>query len=371
MNLIKILQKIIEYLFPWLKKLVVKIFRQKLSPKFHDDFSGKNDLSIFNNLIEDRLKYASGRKKEMQSLLDFIDSEKSGIVLIEGYSGYGKTTFLSQLKKNMEDDKKPLIWHYFSKQYYSDSTADQIRFDNNISEQLIYLLNKKSNDIKNTASFVISSLKKSPIKNLVILIDAIDETDPSFLQTRLPSQLLNGLKIIITCRTTNDDSIIKMAKIQRGNLALGLTLQPLDIEDIKELMLKMDIPTIHAKEIIEISKGDPFYVRFLLQDLSSGIIKIENLKSYPLSLDEYFEEQFRQLSMSMNVERASKIATQIVMSEIPVPKKELISMINGLNGWNFENTFNPIRRFFLNTEKGYIVCHNRFKDFFMKKLNNE
>jgi len=366
--MINLIINLLKPLFFWIKKYILRLYRLKFDPTFADTFQGENNLSLFQNLIDDRLKYASGRDVEIKMVTDFIKSDKSGILLIEGLSGFGKTTLIAKVKEFCEKEKLKFSWHFFSQLHTEFKKSSSYFFDNNIAEQIAYLNNDDIKEIKNKSSYIIHYFTQ-PVKNLIILIDGLDEEETSFLKTRLPLQFNNGLKIIVSSRTLNDDSIINNAGIFRDKVYDSLILEAFTKKDINQLLKKLNLSVLLSEKVYEISKGDPFYIRFLLQDISEKKLSIDELEEYPPSIDDYFEEQFQKLSINFDITLTSKIASQIILSPIPIPKSELIEIIDNLNNLNFNKNFSPIKRFFLSTNEGYIVCHIRFKEFFKKKIN--
>jgi len=330
-------------------------------------YYGSSDLVIFEDYLTDLLHFAGGRENELTQVQSWLANRDSGVVLIEGLSGYGKTTFIAQLKQRLKFANRQFVWHIFSRTLYDDSNQDQTRFDSNLAEQFALLLGEDVRKIENKSNFVTSILRDPP-KNLILLIDALDETDARFLTYKLPKKLKNGLKIIVTARKIGNDLNINAAGLYRHNMSFVIEMKALTVNEIVGLLNKLNMPSENAEEIVRISKGDPFYVRFLLEDILNGNLSMQVLDAYPPSLDGYLEQQFSQLAEGAKLEIQAKLVSQIVLSPIPIPKEELVATISGLELINFDAHFKEVRRFFILTERGYVVCHNRFKDFFLRKM---
>jgi predicted ATPase len=333
-------------------------------------YDGSNELALLANYLEGLLVLACDRQRELQRVLALVAEGAGGIVLVEGRSGYGKTTFIAQLRKRLEQQEQRHIWHLFSRSIHPDSAADPLRFDANVAEQLAWFLGRDLGKISNLRNFIAGNLMdlQDP---LTLLIDALDETDPSFLKAVLPAEVKPGLLILVTSRILGDDRALRLAGISRRRLTDSIELGPLSEEDLMPFLAERHLPSELTRDLLQITKGDPFYVRFVLEDLVNSGAEVWRARRAvePAGLEEYLDSQFAQLSEIVATSpQLAQIATQIVNSPIPVPRSELINMIDGLTTLNFERHFQPIHRFFIATDQGFIVCHDRFQRYFLDRM---
>lgn len=329
------------------------------------DYRGRNDLSAYRSLFEELLQVSVGREEQLQLALDHLSQQEPCRLLVEAPSGYGKTTFFAMLKAALEAKKVQLVWHPFSRSIYPDPSGDAERFDTNIAEQLAWYLGDDISQLANRRNYVINHLAQ-PHREVVLLLDALDETDTRWLRSRLPHSQPDGLKMLVTARTLGTDSLLDEAGLYRSSFDRVLELPPLTQTEIACLMARMSLPVAESCKVLEVTQGDPFFVRYLLQDLRDGKAQ-DVLAGRPPSLEQYLEAQFDQLT-GHATELQAMLLTQIVLSPGPVPRHDLIRMIPKLTPLNFRPLFRPLRRFFLETDRGYVVCHSRFKEFFREQL---
>ena len=133
---------------------------------------------MMNGYLNKLTDYSVRRTKQLENAFDLLKGDNECRILIEGLSGYGKTTYLGQLKEYLTINNYRVLWHVFSRAFYKNIDDDINRFDINISEQIACLKEHDIQEIANKTNYIVDNLANPP-KNLVLLIDAIDETDQS------------------------------------------------------------------------------------------------------------------------------------------------------------------------------------------------
>ena len=364
----------------------------------------------FSELIQSHLEYFGGRAKEMSEIDSFLQDKKGGYFYLEGLSGYGKTALIS----NLININPHFLFHFFTQRYSNSSlfnSISEIDFLKNMIEQLslFYKLPKQEISDRELRPYFINLVSCPPTKkNLVILLDGVDEIDQNnnFLKGLLPKKIPNEVKIIISARSAGKDEnieidfFLKNCGLNREDLSGFLELEGLDEKGILFILEKLE--SIHgekkikanfdlAKKIEHVSKGDPFYIRFLLEDLVMKKIDIDNIIGQLNGVEDYLDSQFEMLSKSLHQEyrvHREAIIHIILESPGPIPKKTLSALVNkyirninmldkevdyhdfeNMSWSNFRLIIAPIRRFLFYADGSYTFCHNRFKEYFFKKIN--
>lgn len=332
----------------------------------------------FDHLIETHTHLFAGREEYLQKILDFINNYQNGYIFVEAYSGYGKTSLLARLVQNNPN----FVYHFISQAYRSQS-FNSTEFDivlSNLCEQLEVLEARKinSNGKQSLKNRFHNLLRSSPIEvKRVIVIDAVDEIEkhPNYLRGLLPVTLPNNVFIIISARKLGDRNYLSEIGLNRNNIRLLIDLPGLDEAAITQLLSQVGgkatplaSSEIFIKQLYQVSEGDPFYIRFIVEDVSQGLITLDNINHAPANLNEYLDLQFSMLDKSAYLPQQRDIIGLILEAYAPLSRNELISMVEGLDGLNFDNVIRDIHRFLLVRDHRYTFCHNRFKEYFLSKV---
>ena len=357
---------------------IVKECLNKVSSITNDEIKRLPQLrQNFKHLIDSHTYLFAGRNDHIQSILDVIQNHESGYIFIEGLSGYGKTSLLANLVK-----KNPtFVYHFISQAYkVENSNFDSTTMDFlllNLCEQLEHQENIMRSDESPKSRFY-RFVSEPPIRGpRVIVIDAVDEVDkhPNYLLGLLPFCLPPNVFIIFSARKLGDIDYLSEIGLNPQVLSLHLTMEGLGITAISQLLKQVGgkaFPLSSNLKFIErlfkISEGDPFYLRFLIEDISLGIITLKNICDTPKGLNSYLDLQLSILDRSAKREEQKHILGLILDSEGPLSRKDLIHIIPNLDGFNFDNTIRDIKRFLIVNRDTYTFCHNRFKEYFHNKM---
>jgi hypothetical protein len=283
----------------------------------------------FDHLIETHTHLFAGREGELQKILNCIKNYQKGYIFVEAYSGYGKTSLLAKLVQD-----NPNFAYHFISQAYRSQNFNSTEFDivlSNLCKQLDLLEGRKIN---------------------------------------------SNVFIIISARKLGDCNYLSEIGLNRKNIKLLIELPGLDKAAITQLLIQVGgkatplaSSEIFIEQLYQVSKGDPFYIRFLVEDVSQGLITLDNIDRTPSDLNEYLDLQFSMLDKSAYLPQQRDIIGLILEAYAPLSRNELISMVEGLDGLNFDNVIRDIHRFLLLRDNRYTFCHNRFKEYFLSKFN--
>jgi hypothetical protein len=333
---------------------------------------------FFDHLIEYHNEKFAGRDGEVRTILDYIDRHDRGYLFVDGLSGYGKTSLLAVLVRQQPG----YLYHFISQRYKTVGGAfDPTRLDDllsNLCEQLEPHRAAPLGGRALTTRFleVVAADRDCPT---VLVLDAIDEVDrhPSFLFGLLPKRLPRNLFILMSARSQGSRSYLSEVGLTPDDISLRVTLDGLDVDAIRDLLLHhagaasaaLGERVGFAKILHDVSAGDPFYLRFLVEDVEHGRLTPENIRRTPSGLYPYLDEQFAQLHRSADSDLHTDVLGLILVADGPLHRSDLLRMVDGLIGGKLDRVVRDVQRFLLRTgEQEYTFCHNRFKEYFLEKM---
>ncbi|WP_329375576.1 NACHT domain-containing protein [Streptomyces sp. NBC_01483] len=352
---------------------------------------------FFGNLIEQHTSLFAGRQAETAQITAFIRSRGSGYVFVEGFSGFGKTSLLADLVQ-----RNPEFHYHFVSQAYRRSGG----FD---PTSLVHVLDCLCEQLD--ASYVPGRdqvslerhfrglLTRPPRKPTVIVLDAIDELGGSDeqsspdkqgslrdLRTLLPHRLPPGMVLVFSGRSQGDKSCLDEIGFEDKHIDLRLWLEGLNEATLVELLqmaggaataLAPDADFV--SEMHQVSAGDPFYVRFLVEDAAAGRLTRQSIDRVPTGLEGYLDQQLEQL-----YHRARRGEHLLILGYLlkagTLSASALIEAVPGLNWLNLDAIIGEIHRFLLvhyregstsgHRDRSYSPCHDRFRQYFLSRIGN-
>ena len=333
---------------------------------------------FFRHLLDSHTALFSGREDEIRKITDFIRSGTGGYVFVEALSGYGKTSLLARLVAT-----HPHFHYHFVSQRYRE--GDSASFDptrlrdllQNLCEQLDPSWTPPASEWDLRADF--NRLIETPSRRQrVIVLDAIDEMGrhPNALLGVLPYRLPPGLVIVLSARTQGQRCYLSEVGLSRAEM--GLILPPLPglnesaIADLLRLAggsaRRLADDDAFVADLHLISAGDPFYLRFLAEDVAMGILDRATIERTPSGLPAYLDNQFAQLAASAHLLQQQEIIALILASDQALSRYDLIQNVDGLNWLNFDSIVADIHRFLLVFDNKYSFCHDRIREYCASKL---
>ena len=335
----------------------------------------------FADLIAYHCSVFAGRSSELAQFDECIGTKNGGYIFVEGPSGFGKTALLAKLTQSI-----PIAAYHFISQSLSGSSdlfdpTKEDCFLAGLCRQLQEKAKKTGqinvNDLRGTYLSLLAKASDTGEPTIVI-IDAVDEVDPNrnFLRGLFPRRLPKGAFVIFSARTIGDQTYLPYLGLTSADIASTVALDSFDIKGVCALLEKAGRKArslADKREFVEelhgITEGDPFYLRFVVEDIRDGVIGPGNIADTPRGLNDYLDMQFEQLSKSATSQQQRDILGFILHAKGPLKRSALISLVHGLDSINFDTVIQGVRRFLLERNGEFTFCHERFRQYFESKVS--
>ena len=325
-------------------------------------------------LINRHIELFAGRERELEQIEEFLTTRAKGYIFITAPSGYGKTALLANLVNRQKDR---YCYHFLSQ---LDKTEEETLLLRNLGAQICRYygiggeLPREPEKLRALYSSLLDMAVAQPGKPLIVVLDGVDEA-AYISDLHIPRKLPEGTFIIFSARQTGRAYLEELGL--PPDQACAIELAGLDASGICGLLQRAgDRAAAFASDeqrvgaLLAISGGDPFYLHFLGQDIKSGAVTSDNVAQMPTRLNEYLDRQFEQLRRSLTP--AAAAAQKDLLSFLLVAKDKLaqadVMALAQIDEWDFDDVVNPLRRFLIQTETAYTLCHPRFADYFRAKL---
>lgn len=269
----------------------------------------RDKIRSFDLLIRRKTEGFVGRQWLFDAIDDFMQREPRGYVQILGDPGIGKTTLVAEMVKR---HRHP---HHFNVRAEGIQKPDQ--FLPSLCAQLVakFGLGYSSlpPEVSRDASFLVNLLEKATAelgasgRKLVILVDALDESDPSAV-TRgsntlyLPSDLPDGVFFVVTSRRGGPplryacvEHKIDLQKEAENNFKdIRLFTETwLGREGIQTYMRNQGLDgAAFVDEIVRLSEGNFMYLHYVLPEIEKGTYRDRSFDQIPAGLRNYYEDHW-------------------------------------------------------------------------------
>ena len=316
-----------------------------------------------------------GRDAEL-ARLDRAVLDHPGYVFVTGPSGSGKTALLANWVRWLEARGEAVAYHFISEYHATAGHDDTFR---TLGEQLAYWHQSGEAVPANAGEleglFYRLITVSSSLDRLVVVIDGLDEAAGWTPVARLfPKTLAPGVSVVLSARETGVDWVRTLGLSVRELI----TLDPLDEARIADLLRAAGgTAAAHASDaafiraLHERSKGDAFYVRFLVHDLLDGLItSVADLKRQPERVDDYLQQWWDELSQRLDGEAVRDFLGYLVVSRGALTRSELaaVSPEDKLDSYSIDGVVKTVRRFVVGSaDGGFALCHPRLHEYIATK----
>jgi serine/threonine-protein kinase len=346
-------------------------------------------LNQFKSLIEDKTKWFVGRTYVFDAIQSFTNNNPKGYFTIIGDPGQGKSAILAKYVQNTG-----CVAH-FNVQLQGINRADQ--FLESVCRQLVIRYDLPYNPLPPKATqdgeFLSQLLEevahKAEGQPVVIAVDALDEVDSASYRGAnilyLPPQLPDGIYFILTRRRVE---VPLTVYVPTQSLSLLDEQYQADSErdvrtyiqnrigDSDTLRQRIDDRQESVPEFInklaKKSEMNFMYLRYILQDIESGLHKDLDLERFPHGLQGYYEFHWRRMGMMDQPLPTEKIKIVYVLAEVRQPvSAQKICDFSGEEGNKVEEVIMEWKQFLHDLRKDqqprYSVYHSSFRDFLHRR----
>lgn len=324
----------------------------------------------------------------MIQLMSLLSKIRVGIFFIKGDPGIGKSSLTAQLVK----ERKYI--HHFNIRALGINRPETFLL--NICSQLVINYDLGYSvfppDILVDGRFlaklfgqVLEKLEKDD--KVVIVVDAFDEVDmigshSGINSLYLPSKLPDGIFIIITSRRIPLGLRIE-SKTKELEIAHDSSQNLEDVQEYLEMKTERKgvrhyIETQNLekrkfiKQIMDKSEGNFMYLRYVLQELEDGYYEDLKFDSLPRGLENYYEDHWRRIGMTMSPIPKEKIKIIYILSEVREPiSRHLLSAFSKEDKLTVQGVLEEWIQFLhmqqFGKEKQFSVYHDSFRNFLNRK----
>ncbi|HJQ26307.1 MAG TPA: AAA family ATPase [Blastocatellia bacterium] len=317
-----------------------------------------------------------GRDAELQRLNTFLKQRASGYLFVTALSGYGKTALLANWVRTFPRDNLQVCYHFISRLY--GKTAEEDFALRNLCQQLTAYHDLRGGLPTNTSDLralypYLLAIPTTHEQKLVVVLDGLDEAQDWIGPELFPPSLPEGVFVVFSAREIAERDWLASLELPRSELEV-LELTTLGLAEIAHLLRAAGGETRRWAEddgfvatMYEKSAGDPFYLRYLVEDIRDGRINsLAQLANQPSKLKGYLDRWWQEVSQAVSETAVNDLLGYLLVAKGRLSRDDLtdISQTDALNGAVFERTIKQVQRYVIGDEKeGYTFCHPRFRDY--------
>jgi tetratricopeptide (TPR) repeat protein len=319
-----------------------------------------------------------GRDSDIRVLDKLIEYEDRPYCLVHGESGMGKSALLANWILDLEGRGVPVVYHFISR---VDDMADEETALLNLCQQLVSrhgLDGHLPSGRAQLRALYHQLIRLAPLDSraLILVIDGLDEADlwkPNF--ELIPDTLPSGVRVVFSARDRANVDVISDLHLPPSRVE-RLSLYQLDSTRVAELLRKVGMTTLADDDqivaaITLVSGGDPFYLKYLLEDLNLlPQISVSAVNARPMGLNEFLSGWYNQLCETLSGELRDQIdgvLCLLLASEGRLTAEDISDVTKIPDPW-LRKTLGLLSRFIVGEAgTGYAICHARFAEFLAPK----
>ncbi|MDM0118015.1 ATP-binding protein [Variovorax sp. J22R133] len=332
-----------------------------------------------------------GRDLELAWLDDAVTARPSGHTLVTGPSGCGKTALLVNWVRQLLErrpqngkDLPPKLAYVFINR---DAELAEQAVMHLLYHQLIRVHGRREDVPRDlpTLEQRCVELLETPLQEggrLIVVIDGLDEAEaqgwkPEFLLPRSP---LEGMHFVFSAREMGSRDWVRWLSLDAGNVRTK-RLSQFDFKAVGALLRSApgglaqkagDEAFVQA--LLDVSEGDPFYLKFLIEDLASaeaaGIaLDVAAVAAKPVGLAYYLKGWWTDLAQGAADKCVQNLLGILVVADGSLSRAALLEIdpAGPINSYTVDGAIDKIRRYLIgDDDAGYSISHPRLREYIKK-----
>ena len=336
--------------------------------------------ALFKPLIDDRTRVFAGRRAVFAQIMQFAAGEQGGYLAISAPPGFGKTALIANL---VAATPEAFAYHFFAP-VYGDETLDEKFFLQNVVQQMAAWHGHGAElpEAINELRALYQEFVDTPLQHRQLLIlDGLDEVTQWSLAPYLSRHLPAHLHVVVSVRDVGQDwrSDYGLPADQLSELPLG----GLDRDEIQALFSTLGEagqgiagdPALLAHIVEQAAYAndpalgaDPFYVRFLAEDVASALLGPQQIAGQPKGLDAYLDRWWKQIMQLAGDTPLRDLFGTLAAALGPIGRNDLEAINASLRddwaGDFFEEVLARVRRLVRQDGSGrYALAHPRLRHY--------
>ena len=283
----------------------------------------------FSSVIAEKTRQFVGRCKEVVEIKQWMERNDCGFCLIRGTPGVGKTAFMSALSRIGSDslentfDSPQLVallhsdaWPKVAVIPYfivrGEVTATPVRFLSTLLHNIgracgvpcvtAGTADELAREMQRQLPAA-SKILRDRKEKLLVLIDGLDESVSAegeasvgtSLLSYIPRDLPPGVFFVLAGRRRKEVEVLS----NELNKLHEMEMQGLSEDDVRGLLRltvsHAGLEPDYVRQVTKLSDGNPLYLKFVLQALCEGRVRLNDIRSLPKNFHDLLERTFNRL----------------------------------------------------------------------------
>jgi hypothetical protein len=336
--------------------------------------------AAFQPLIDDRTRFFAGRRQVVERIMEFTLRDEGGYLVITAPPGFGKTALMANL---VAATPEAFAYHFFAP-VYGEETLDEKFFLQNVLQQMAawHGHNAELPEAINELRALYQTFVDTPLEHdQVLVLDGLDEVAHWQLAPYLGRRLPAHLHLVVTLRDVGQDWRRDYAF--PADQVVSLALGGLDRDDIRQLFAGLGAAgariagnPVLLEQIVDRAAyadapglgADPFYVRFLAEDVAAAEVTPEQIADQPRGLDAYLDRWWKQIVQLAGDAPLRDLFGTLAAALGPIARGDLEAITASLRddwaGDFFEQVLSRVRRLVRRDGAGrYGLAHPRLRQY--------
>lgn len=317
---------------------------------FFKKYTGSESADRINAIVAEHTRLFVGRENEFAEVESYIEENASGRLMLIGQAGFGKTAFLANWLKRLQESRSCFVAYHFFNQRENATRSLRSAYANLLRQLCIYYevsdqdLPSDETQLRETIYGLIQERGAYAEEPLIIVIDALDEAESVF-SPPFPTKLPDGVFIVVSGRASDDEVPAYFRGWDEGARRVILSRLPLwaiaewlrrtgsaeltSFADDEVFILKLDNTT----------QGFPLYLHFLIDELSrtakAGLDVLKVLNRTPKGFRAYISDQLQLLAHSESLLKRAGVQKLFALLSVtlgPISERD-VRQLTGLTFW--------------------------------------